>query len=95
MDDGTIVAPDTTAAATDGAAQEGHGEPTHEIVTFSELDLLLTQHSNATHTTHEVLQDLMMEEIAASLMIYRMTADDHLDRYPCSDGNKLYYSTVD
>ena len=41
---------------------------------FSELDLLLTQYLEATHTARDVSEDLMMEEIAASLAVCRMAA---------------------
>jgi hypothetical protein len=60
----------TSTAAVDSVAQEGHDELTSEmchIWVLSEFDpLLLSPYPNATHATREVLEDLMLEEIAAS-----------------------------
>ena len=52
--------------------------PTIKVWGFSELDLLLTQYVEATHTALDVSEDMMMEEIAASLAVCRMAAGDLL-----------------
>ena len=74
---GTAVMPEITVAP-DYTTQEGHGETTIELWGLSELDLLLTQYSDATHTARDVSEDPMIGEIAASLVVCRTTASDRL-----------------
>jgi hypothetical protein len=55
----------------------GRGEPTIKVWGLSELDLLLTRYSDATHTARDVSEDPMIEE-RASLVVCRTIAGDRL-----------------